>query len=144
MWCLWNLFLAASNRETDWKLLLYAKSTNPLPFYQKKALQTVMKAAHKITGFGLPTITDIYTSRCRKRATCFRKDPSGVVYVICLYTPYTVSTTKTWEFPYTHLKVPNNTWRIIGHMSICWNIEWMDEYMLHTHASTCILSYLLL
>ncbi|KAI4883003.1 hypothetical protein NFI96_002046 [Prochilodus magdalenae] len=41
-----------------------------------KALQRVVKAAQRSVGVSLPTTTDIYTTRCRKRATCIRKDPT--------------------------------------------------------------------
>ncbi|XP_072530550.1 cytosolic phospholipase A2 gamma-like [Salminus brasiliensis] len=37
---------------------------------------TLMKAALKSVGVTLPTTMDIYTSRCRKRATCIMKDPT--------------------------------------------------------------------
>ncbi|KAI4891278.1 hypothetical protein NFI96_006373, partial [Prochilodus magdalenae] len=40
----------------------------------RKALQRLLKAAQKSVGVSLPTTTDIYTSRCRKRATCIMKD----------------------------------------------------------------------
>ncbi|KAI4888701.1 hypothetical protein NFI96_020696, partial [Prochilodus magdalenae] len=42
----------------------------------RKALQRVVKAAQRSVGVSLPTTTDIYTSRCRKRATCIMKDPT--------------------------------------------------------------------
>ncbi|KAI4892922.1 hypothetical protein NFI96_001303 [Prochilodus magdalenae] len=41
-----------------------------------KALQRVVKAAQMSVGVSLPTTTDIYTTRCRKRATCIIKDPT--------------------------------------------------------------------
>ncbi|KAI3362841.1 hypothetical protein L3Q82_001884 [Scortum barcoo] len=43
---------------------------------EKKALQRVVKAAQRTVGCSLPTTTDIYTSRCRKRASCIMKDPT--------------------------------------------------------------------
>ncbi|KAI3359347.1 hypothetical protein L3Q82_002853 [Scortum barcoo] len=43
---------------------------------EKKALQRVVKAAQRTVGRSLPTTTDIYTSRCRKRASCIMKDPT--------------------------------------------------------------------
>ncbi|KAI4879613.1 hypothetical protein NFI96_006236 [Prochilodus magdalenae] len=42
----------------------------------RKALQRVVKAAQRSVGVSLPTTTDIYTFRCRKRATCIMKDPT--------------------------------------------------------------------
>ncbi|KAI4893078.1 hypothetical protein NFI96_011541 [Prochilodus magdalenae] len=42
----------------------------------RKALQRVVKAAQRSVGVSYPTTTDIYTSRCRKRATCIMKDPT--------------------------------------------------------------------
>ncbi|KAI4891381.1 hypothetical protein NFI96_025937, partial [Prochilodus magdalenae] len=42
----------------------------------RKALQRVVKSAQRSVGVSLPTTTDIYTSRCRKRATCIMKDPT--------------------------------------------------------------------
>ncbi|KAI4883399.1 hypothetical protein NFI96_032448 [Prochilodus magdalenae] len=42
----------------------------------RKALQRVVKAAQRSVGVSLPTTMDIYTSRCRKRATCIMKDPT--------------------------------------------------------------------
>ncbi|KAI4891554.1 hypothetical protein NFI96_034005 [Prochilodus magdalenae] len=42
----------------------------------RKALQRVVKAAQRSVGVSLPTTTDIYTSRCRKRATCIMRDPT--------------------------------------------------------------------
>ncbi|KAI3353618.1 hypothetical protein L3Q82_004814 [Scortum barcoo] len=43
---------------------------------EKKALQRVVKAAQRTVGRSLPTTMDIYTSRCRKRASCIMKDPT--------------------------------------------------------------------
>ncbi|KAI3362571.1 hypothetical protein L3Q82_001613 [Scortum barcoo] len=42
---------------------------------EKKALQRVVKAAQRTVGRSLSTTMDIYTSRCRKRASCIMKDP---------------------------------------------------------------------
>ncbi|KAI4896969.1 hypothetical protein NFI96_005599 [Prochilodus magdalenae] len=43
----------------------------------RKALQRVVKAAQRSVGVSLPTTTtDIYTTRCRKRATCIMRDPT--------------------------------------------------------------------
>ncbi|KAI4896824.1 hypothetical protein NFI96_029284 [Prochilodus magdalenae] len=42
----------------------------------RNALQRVVKAAQRSVRVSLPTTTDIYTSRCRKRATCIMKDPT--------------------------------------------------------------------
>ncbi|KAI4881086.1 hypothetical protein NFI96_012676, partial [Prochilodus magdalenae] len=42
----------------------------------RKALQRVVKAAQRSVGVSLPTTMDIYTSRCRTRATCIMKDPT--------------------------------------------------------------------
>ncbi|KAI3373987.1 hypothetical protein L3Q82_022554, partial [Scortum barcoo] len=43
---------------------------------EKKALQRVVKAAQRTVGRSLSTTMDIYTSRCRKRASCIMKDPT--------------------------------------------------------------------
>ncbi|KAI3355005.1 hypothetical protein L3Q82_004794 [Scortum barcoo] len=43
---------------------------------EKKALQRVVKAAQRTVGRSLSTTTDIYTSRCRKQASCIMKDPT--------------------------------------------------------------------
>ncbi|KAI3358993.1 hypothetical protein L3Q82_015376 [Scortum barcoo] len=47
---------------------------------EKKALQRVVKAAQRTVGCSLPTTTDIYTSRCRKRASCIMKDPTHTAH----------------------------------------------------------------
>ncbi|KAI3371833.1 hypothetical protein L3Q82_006717 [Scortum barcoo] len=51
---------------------------------EKKALQRVVKAAQRTVGRSLPTTTDIYTSRCRKRASCIMKDPTHTAHANCL------------------------------------------------------------
>ncbi|KAI3363255.1 hypothetical protein L3Q82_011889 [Scortum barcoo] len=51
---------------------------------EKKALQRVVKAAQRTVGHSLPTTTDIYTSRCRKRASCIMKDPTHTPHMNCL------------------------------------------------------------
>ncbi|KAI3368089.1 hypothetical protein L3Q82_026236, partial [Scortum barcoo] len=51
---------------------------------EKKALQRVVKAAQRTVGRSLPTTTDIYTSRCRKRASCIMKDPTHTMHTHCL------------------------------------------------------------
>ncbi|KAI3376533.1 hypothetical protein L3Q82_016993 [Scortum barcoo] len=51
---------------------------------EKKALQRVVKAAQRTVGCSLPTTTDIYTSRCRKRASCIMKDPTHTTHTNCL------------------------------------------------------------
>ena len=50
---------------------------------EKKALQRVVKAAQRTVGHSLPTTTDIYTSRCRKRASCIMKDPIHPAHAVC-------------------------------------------------------------
>ncbi|KAI3372701.1 hypothetical protein L3Q82_023163, partial [Scortum barcoo] len=47
---------------------------------EKKALQRVVKAAQRTVGRSLPTTMDIYTSRCRKRASCIMKDPTHTAH----------------------------------------------------------------
>ncbi|KAI3363565.1 hypothetical protein L3Q82_012174 [Scortum barcoo] len=42
----------------------------------RKALQRVVKAAQHITRTELPSMEDLYTQRCRKKATKIIKDPS--------------------------------------------------------------------
>ncbi|KAI3357225.1 hypothetical protein L3Q82_015686 [Scortum barcoo] len=56
---------------------------------EKKALQRVVKAAHERTvGCSLPTTTtDIYTSRCRKRASCIMKDPTHTAHKLFVPLP---------------------------------------------------------
>ncbi|KAI3354789.1 hypothetical protein L3Q82_004531 [Scortum barcoo] len=54
---------------------------------EKKALQRVVKAAQRTVGCSLPTTTDIYTSRCRKRASCIMKDPTHTAHTNCLSWP---------------------------------------------------------
>ncbi|KAI3364745.1 hypothetical protein L3Q82_000901 [Scortum barcoo] len=51
---------------------------------EKKALQRVVKAAQRTVGCSLPTTMDIYTSRCRKRASCIMKDPTHTMHTHCL------------------------------------------------------------
>ncbi|KAI4877369.1 hypothetical protein NFI96_009196, partial [Prochilodus magdalenae] len=53
----------------------------------RKALQRVVKAAQRSVGVSLPTTTDIYTSRCRKRATCIMKDPTHPVHSLFVPLP---------------------------------------------------------
>uniref|UniRef100_A0A3P9JJJ8 Reverse transcriptase domain-containing protein n=1 Tax=Oryzias latipes TaxID=8090 RepID=A0A3P9JJJ8_ORYLA len=43
---------------------------------ERKALQRVTKAAQRTVGCSLPSTTDIYKTRCRKRASCILKDPT--------------------------------------------------------------------
>ncbi|KAI3352070.1 hypothetical protein L3Q82_020886 [Scortum barcoo] len=47
---------------------------------EKKALQRVVKAAQRTVGRSLPTTMDIYTSRCRKWASCIMKDPTHTAH----------------------------------------------------------------
>ncbi|KAI3368067.1 hypothetical protein L3Q82_026889, partial [Scortum barcoo] len=55
---------------------------------EKKALQRVVKAAQRTVGRSLPTTTDIYTSRCRKRASCIMKDPTHTAHALfCMLLP---------------------------------------------------------
>ncbi|KAI3360768.1 hypothetical protein L3Q82_013010 [Scortum barcoo] len=50
-----------------------------------KALQRVVKAAQHITRTELPSMEDLYTQRCRKKATKIIKDPSHPSYkLFCL------------------------------------------------------------
>ncbi|XP_049329271.1 uncharacterized protein LOC125791563 [Astyanax mexicanus] len=53
----------------------------------RKALQRVVKAAQRIVGVSLPSTTDICTSRCRKRATCIRKDPAHPAHALFVPLP---------------------------------------------------------
>uniref|UniRef100_A0A3B1IEK6 Reverse transcriptase domain-containing protein n=1 Tax=Astyanax mexicanus TaxID=7994 RepID=A0A3B1IEK6_ASTMX len=53
----------------------------------RKALQRVVKAAQRIVGVSFPSTTDIYTSRCRKRATCIRKDPTHPAHALFVPLP---------------------------------------------------------
>ncbi|KAI4879285.1 hypothetical protein NFI96_006046 [Prochilodus magdalenae] len=53
----------------------------------RKALQRVVKAAQRSVGVSLPTTTDIYTSRCRKRATCIMKDPTHPAHSLFVPVP---------------------------------------------------------
>ncbi|KAI3375059.1 hypothetical protein L3Q82_021577, partial [Scortum barcoo] len=51
----------------------------------RKALQKVVKAAQHITRTELPSMEDLYTQRCRKKATKIIKDPSHPSYkLFCL------------------------------------------------------------
>ncbi|KAI3373857.1 hypothetical protein L3Q82_022429 [Scortum barcoo] len=51
----------------------------------RKALQRVVKAAQHITRTELPSMEDLYTQRCRKKATKIIKDPSHPSYkLFCL------------------------------------------------------------
>ncbi|KAI3369695.1 hypothetical protein L3Q82_024541, partial [Scortum barcoo] len=51
----------------------------------RKALQRVVKAAQHITRTELPSMEDLYTQRCRKKATKIIKDPSHPAYkLFCL------------------------------------------------------------
>ena len=43
---------------------------------EKKALQRVVKAAQRTVGRNLPSTTDVYKARCRKRASCIMEDPT--------------------------------------------------------------------
>ncbi|KAI3360227.1 hypothetical protein L3Q82_014547 [Scortum barcoo] len=54
---------------------------------EKKALQRVVKAAQRTVGRSLPTTTDIYTSRCRKRASCIMKDPTHTAHALFVPLP---------------------------------------------------------
>ncbi|KAI3365764.1 hypothetical protein L3Q82_000708 [Scortum barcoo] len=54
---------------------------------EKKALQRVVKAAQRTVGCSLPTTTDIYTSRCRKRASCIMKDPTHTAHALFVPLP---------------------------------------------------------
>ncbi|KAI3366786.1 hypothetical protein L3Q82_009451 [Scortum barcoo] len=54
---------------------------------EKKALQRVVKAAQRTVGRSLPTTTDIYTSRCRKRASCIMKDPTHTAHELFVPLP---------------------------------------------------------
>ncbi|KAI3365925.1 hypothetical protein L3Q82_009696 [Scortum barcoo] len=54
---------------------------------EKKALQRVVKAAQRTVGCSLPTTTDIYTSRCRKRASCIMKDPTHTAHELFVPLP---------------------------------------------------------
>ncbi|TKS65279.1 putative RNA-directed DNA polymerase from transposon BS [Collichthys lucidus] len=49
---------------------------------EKKALQRVVKAAQRTVGCSLSTTTDIYTSRCRKRASCIMKDSTHPAHTL--------------------------------------------------------------
>uniref|UniRef100_A0AAQ6IB52 Alkylated DNA repair protein AlkB homologue 8 N-terminal domain-containing protein n=1 Tax=Anabas testudineus TaxID=64144 RepID=A0AAQ6IB52_ANATE len=42
----------------------------------RKALQRIVRTAEKIIGVSLPSITDIYTTRCIRKATCIVDDPT--------------------------------------------------------------------
>uniref|UniRef100_A0A3B1KLM0 Reverse transcriptase domain-containing protein n=1 Tax=Astyanax mexicanus TaxID=7994 RepID=A0A3B1KLM0_ASTMX len=53
----------------------------------RKALQRVVKAAQRIVGVSFPSTTDIYTSRCRKRATCIRKEPTHQAHALFVPLP---------------------------------------------------------
>ncbi|KAI3365906.1 hypothetical protein L3Q82_000737 [Scortum barcoo] len=48
--------------------------------FNRKALQRVVKAAQHITRTELPSMEDLYTQRCRKKATKIIKDPSHPSY----------------------------------------------------------------
>ncbi|KAI3375717.1 hypothetical protein L3Q82_004025 [Scortum barcoo] len=54
---------------------------------EKKALQRVVKAAQRTVGCSLSTTTDIYTSRCRKRASCIMKDPTHAAHALFVPLP---------------------------------------------------------
>ncbi|KAI3361976.1 hypothetical protein L3Q82_012327 [Scortum barcoo] len=54
---------------------------------EKKALQRVVKAAQRTVGCSLPTTLDIYTSRCRKRASCIMKDPTHTAHALFVPLP---------------------------------------------------------
>ncbi|KAI3352912.1 hypothetical protein L3Q82_019485 [Scortum barcoo] len=54
---------------------------------EKKALQRVVKAAQRTVGRSLPTTMDIYTSRCRKRASCIMKDPTHTAHALFVPLP---------------------------------------------------------
>ncbi|KAI3368182.1 hypothetical protein L3Q82_007813 [Scortum barcoo] len=49
----------------------------------RKALQRVVKAAQHITRTELPSMEDLYTQRCRRKATKIIKDPSHPVATNC-------------------------------------------------------------
>ncbi len=50
----------------------------------RKALQRVVKSAQRITGSNLPTIEDIYSSRCRDRVASIIKDSFHPAYGLSL------------------------------------------------------------
>ncbi|XP_062850237.1 uncharacterized protein LOC134312316 [Trichomycterus rosablanca] len=52
---------------------------------EKEALQRVVKSAQRTIGCSLPPISDIYTTRCRERATCILRDPTHPAHG--LFTP---------------------------------------------------------
>ncbi|KAI3365727.1 hypothetical protein L3Q82_000688 [Scortum barcoo] len=54
---------------------------------EKKALQRMVKAAQRTVGSSLSTTTDIYTSRCRKRASCITKDPTHTAQALFVPLP---------------------------------------------------------
>ena len=54
---------------------------------EKKALQRVVKAAQRTVGCSLSTTTDIYSSRCRKRASCIMKDPTHPAHALFVPLP---------------------------------------------------------
>ncbi|KAI3375445.1 hypothetical protein L3Q82_003690 [Scortum barcoo] len=49
---------------------------------EKKALQRVVKAAQRTVGQQSTYHQDIYTSRCRKRASCIMKDPTHTAHTL--------------------------------------------------------------
>ena len=54
---------------------------------EKKALQRVVEAAQRTVGHSLSTTTDIYTSRCRKRASCIMKEPTHPMHTLFVPLP---------------------------------------------------------
>ncbi|KAI4876536.1 hypothetical protein NFI96_002224 [Prochilodus magdalenae] len=52
-----------------------------------KDLQRVVKAAQRSVGVSLPTTTDIYASRCRRRATSIMKDPTHPAHALFVPLP---------------------------------------------------------
>ncbi|KAL6457442.1 hypothetical protein MHYP_G00344050 [Metynnis hypsauchen] len=54
---------------------------------ERKALQSVVKAAQRTVGVSFPTTMDIYTSRCKKRATSIMKDPTHPAHTLFVPLP---------------------------------------------------------
>ncbi|KAI3354599.1 hypothetical protein L3Q82_019103 [Scortum barcoo] len=74
----------------------------------RKALQRVVKAAQHITRTELPSMEDLYTQRCRKKATKIIKDPSHPSYKLFCLLP---SGRRSWFGP---PKVNNQLLRLRG------------------------------
>ncbi|KAI3367345.1 hypothetical protein L3Q82_026165, partial [Scortum barcoo] len=63
----------------------WTQAAAPPSTVNRKALQRVVKAAQHITRTELPSMEDLYTQRCRKKATKIIKDPSHPSYkLFCL------------------------------------------------------------